>query len=110
MSDPARVARLWLAMAVATLRVISVGSEVEVGPGLDASGVPDLRELLGVGQASAPRRTRLFRLGWLWLLVQGLRGCALPLPARLVPEPWPDIPQQLVSVLKLHKRLSYAYM
>ena len=110
MTEPARVARLWLAMAVATLWVISVGSEVEVGPGADASGVPDLRALLGLGQPMQPRRTRLFRLGWLWLLVQGLRSCALPLPGRLVPEPWPDIPQQLVSTLKLHTRLSYAYM
>ncbi len=110
MTDPARVARLWLAMAVATLWVISVGSELEVGAEDDAVELPDLSTLLGVGAPTKPRRTRLFRLGWLWLLVQGLRGRALPLPTRLVPEPWPDIPQQLIVSLSLHKRLSYAYM
>ncbi len=72
--------------------------------------VPDLRELLGIGAPTRPRRLRLFRLGWLWLLVQGLQGRVLAQPRRLVPEPWPDIPEQLVSVLPLHRRLSYAYM
>jgi hypothetical protein len=110
MSDPARVARVWLALAVATLWVISVGSELELGPAPDTLELPDLRPLLGEGTHTRPRRTRLFRLGWLWLLVQGLQGCAVPLPARLVPEPWPDIPQQLISLLPHHKRLSYAYM
>ena len=108
MSDPARAARLWVAMAVATLWVISVGSDMEVEGASDGVEMPDLQELLGVGGATQPRRTRLFRLGWLWLLVRGLRGRALPLPTRLVPEAWPEVPEQLVAVLPLHKRLSYA--
>jgi hypothetical protein len=90
--------------------VISVGSELEVGAEDDAVELPDLSTLLGLGAPTKPRRTRLFRLGWLWLLVQGLRGRALPLPTRLVPEPWPDIPQPLMVSLSLHKRLSFAYM
>lgn len=110
MTDPQRVARLWVALAVATLWVISVGSELEVGPAPEAVALPDLRPLLGVGAATPPRRMRLFRLGWLWVLVQAIRGRPVPLPTRLVPEPWPDIPQPLVSILPLHKRLSYAYM
>lgn len=110
MSDPTRAARLWLAMAVATLWVMSVGSEVEVGPSEDGEEMPDVQALLGLGVARQARRTRLFRLGWLWLLVQGLRGRALAMPTRLVPEPWPDIPEQLEVSLSLHKRLSYAYM
>jgi hypothetical protein len=110
MSDPTRAARLWLAMAVATLWVISVGSEVEVGPSAEGVEMPDIQALLGLGVARQARRTRLFRLGWLWLLVQGLRGRPLAMPTRLVPEPWPDIPEQLEVSLPLHKRLSYAYM
>ncbi len=110
MQDPARVARLWLAMAVATLWVISVGSDLELGPLPDAVALPDLRPLLGSSAPTQPRRTRLFRLGWLWLLVRAIKGAALPLPTRLVPEPWPDIPQQLMLRIPLHKRLSYAYM
>lgn len=110
MTDPARVARLWVALAVATLWVISVGSDLEVGRGPDLVELPDLRPLLGGDAPTQPRRMRLFRLGWLWVLVQAIRGRALPLPIRLVPEPWPDIPLPLVSILPLHKRLSYAYM
>ena len=110
MTDPARVARLWLALAVATLWVISVGSDLELGPPPDAVALPDLRPLLGIGAPTQPRRTRLFRLGWLWVLVQAIRGRAVPLPMRLVPEPWPDIPQPLMPSIQLHKRLSYAYM
>jgi len=95
MTDPARAARLWLALAVASLWVVSVGSEVEgspaaVSPALPA--LPDLaaiRELLAVGRR--PRRIRLFRLGWLWLLVQAITAQPLPLPQRLVPEPWPTL-------------------
>ena len=110
MADPARVARVWLALAVATLWVVSVGTDLEVGPTPEAVDLPDLRSILGVGTATQPRRTRLFRLGWLWLLVQAIRGRPTPLPTRLVPEPWPDIPQQLMSGIQLHKRLAYAYM
>jgi hypothetical protein len=110
MSDPARVARLWLALAVATLWVISVGSDLEVEPPATVVEVPDLQALLGRRAPIQPRQTRLFRLGWLWLLVRALKGTALPLPSRLVPEPWPDVPQQLILGRPLHKRLSYAYM
>ncbi|HSH78517.1 MAG TPA: hypothetical protein VLA19_08300, partial [Herpetosiphonaceae bacterium] len=69
-----------------------------------------LRPILDLGAATKPRRTRLFRLGWLWVLVEAIRGRALPLPTRLIPEPWPEVPQQLMLGIALHKRLSYAYM
>ncbi|HEY9015454.1 MAG TPA: transposase, partial [Gemmatimonadales bacterium] len=48
MRDPARVARLWLAMAVATLWMITLGSDLEVGPSEDWPDLPDLRALLGL--------------------------------------------------------------
>ncbi len=121
MEKPSRAERVWLALALATLWVVSVGSDMEVGPGPEGAplaplkrGVevemPDVRALLGLGGPTQPRRLRLFRLGGLWLLVQGLKGRALTLPRRLIPEPWPDIPHPLGTVLPLHRRLSYAYM
>jgi len=110
MTDPARVARLWLALAVATMWVISVGSDLELGPSPAGAALPDLRAILDVGTPTQRRRMRLFRLGWLWVLVQAIRGRALPLPTRLVPEPWPDIPHQFSPTLYVHKRLSYACM
>ena len=109
MSEPNRVARLWLAMAVATLWMISLGSDLELGP-CDSGELPDLRPLLGLSGSRRPRRTRLFRLGWLWLLVQLIQGQPLPLPRRLVPEPWPDIPERLDLLIPHQKALAYAYM
>ena len=110
MSDPARVARIWLAMAVATLWMITIGSDLELGPSEDMPELPDLRLMLGLKGSQRPRTLRLFRLGWLHLLVQLIQGQELPLPSRLVPEPWPDIPEQLIPSILHRKALSYAYM
>jgi len=110
MADPARVARLWLAMAVATLWMITIGSDVELGPSAALPELPDLRALLGLNGARRARRTRLFRLGWLWLLVQLIQGQPLPLPRRLMPEPWPEIPERLDLPIPHRNALCYAYM
>lgn len=110
MTDPERATRLWLAMAVATLWMISVGSEVEVEPASAANDLPDLRPLLGLGATPRPRRIRLFRLGWLWLLVQLISGQPVPMPRRLVPEPWPDVPVLLIPSMQHQKAFAYAYI
>lgn len=110
MRDPARAARLWLALAVATLWMLTIGSDMELGPTDDVPDLPDLQPILGQRAAHRPRHIRLFRLGWLWLLVQFIRGQPLPLPRRLIPEPWPDVPQELMPSIPLQKALSYAAM
>lgn len=110
MHEPGRVARLWLAMAVATLWMITLGSDLELGPSESVPDLPDLRGLLGLTGARRARRTRLFRLGWLWLLVELIEGQPLPLPRRLLPEPWPDIPERLEPPLTHQKVLCYACM
>jgi hypothetical protein len=87
MTDPRRAERLWLALAVAMLWMVSIGTEVEVGDPADVAELPDLRRLLrGTGRT---RCLRLFRLRWLWLLVRAILAQPLPLPQQLVPEPWP---------------------
>ena len=93
MSAPDRAARLWLALAVATLWMVSVGGALEVGPRAAAAALPDLRRLLGDTVALPGRRRllRLLRLGWLWCLVCQITTGGLPLPQRFVPEPWPEI-------------------
>src|SRR5215217_4765766 len=60
-----RVARLWLALAVATLWMVSVGGALQVEPLPADSDVPDLRALLGtaVTPPGRQRRLRLMRLG-----------------------------------------------
>jgi hypothetical protein len=45
MCAPDRAARLWLALAVATLWMISVGGALEAGPPPDAAELPALQPL-----------------------------------------------------------------
>jgi hypothetical protein len=93
MTTPERAARLWLAVAVATLWLLSVGGEAEET--IPASTVPAVTALVP-GQPRTRRATRLrlvsvFRRGWILILV-ALRDQA-PLPqGRFVPEPWPAVP------------------
>jgi hypothetical protein len=100
MSAPDRAARLWLALAVATLWMVSVGGALEVDAPSDAPELPDLRLLLETTgtPTGRRRRLRLLRLGWLWCLVCQITTGELPLPQRLVPEPWPDLPSGVVVV------------
>jgi hypothetical protein len=106
MTDPNRAARLWLALAVATLWMVSIGSDLELDP---LSDLLDLRPILDdiVAGHTRRRHTRLFRLGWLHLLVELISGRPLPLPQRLVPEPWPEVPERLTLSLLHHQALSY---
>lgn len=113
MRDPNRAARMWLAMAVATLWMLTVGSELEraqEGEQAVVLELPELGEILGQRAVPRKRTLRLFRLGWLWLLVQLIQGQPLPLPRRLVPQPWPEVPERLEPVLSHQKALSYATM
>ena len=98
MTHPARAARLWLVVAVATLWLVSVGGVAE--DAIVGSTVLDVTALLG-----APRRQRratrlrlvsVFRRGWSTILVALLRQEPLP-TGRLIPEPWPARPAPLVG-------------
>ena len=93
MTQPDRAARLWLAVAVATLWLLSVGGEAEET--IPVSTVPDVTALVP-GQPRTRRATRLrlvsvFRRGWNLILVALLDHAPLP-RGRFVPEPWPAIP------------------
>ena len=90
MSDPRRAERLWLAMALATLWVVSVGCQAEAAlptPLLD--DLPDTH--IARQRASgrhAPRAVSCFRRGRLLLVAALLNGQAVP-HGQLLPEPWP---------------------
>ena len=92
-TKPARAARLWLAVAVATWWLLSVGGEADET--IPASTVPALTALAPT--SSRPRRAprlrlgRVFRRGWHLLLGALLDQVPLPL-GRFVPEPWPTVP------------------
>ena len=92
-TTPERAARLWLAVAVATLWLLSVGGEAEEP--IPASTVPDVTVLVPT-QPRMRRATRLrlvsvFRRGWNLILVALLDQAPLPV-GRFVPEPWPAVP------------------
>jgi hypothetical protein len=100
MSAPDRAARLWLALAVATLWMISVGGALEACPSSDAAELPALQPLLEaiVATPGHPRRLRVLRLGWLWCIVCQITTGGLPMPQRLRPEPWPELPAGVLVV------------
>ena len=93
MTDPARAARLWLAVAVATLWLLRVGGATD--DPIPASTLLDVTALCPE-RPRARRATRLrlvsvFRQGWVELWVALLRQEPLP-QGRFVPEPWPAVP------------------
>jgi hypothetical protein len=89
-TDPERAARLWLAIAVATLWVLSVGGEADAN--LPASTLTELpathiarRRTTGRSQ---PRLLSCFRRGLLRILAAAIAGQVLP-QGCFDPEPWP---------------------
>ena len=90
MTDPDRASRLWLALAVATLWVVSVGGAAEAT--LTASSFAQLPEShIARRQATRPSQPRLlscFRRGICLILAAVIAGKPLPL-GRFYPEPWP---------------------
>ena len=91
MSDPQRAARLWLAVAVATLWLLSVGGLAE-----ETRPVSTLLPLADADCApSQPRRATqlrlvsIFRQGWIIILVALLNQRHLP-RGRFISEPWPQ--------------------
>jgi hypothetical protein len=93
MTHPERAARLWLAIAVATLWLVSVGGEAEET--LPLSTLPDLATHLSPPphsrRATHVRLVSVFRRGWNLILAALLNHTPLP-HGRLVPEPWPTRP------------------
>ncbi len=92
MTEPQRAARLWLAVAVATLWLLSVGGLADAS--IPDSTLLDVSGALGM-QRRQRRATRLrvvsaFRQGWTLILVALLDHAPLPL-GTFLPEPWPTL-------------------
>lgn len=104
MSDPQRAARLWLAVAVATLWLLSVGGAAEdtipVGtlPALPATLLLPQRHR----QATRLRLVSVFRQGWQCILVALLHHRRLP-TGRFVPEPWPSAETKETKLRVMHE-------
>jgi hypothetical protein len=91
-SDPERVARHWLVLAIATLWTVAVGTRVEEAV---ARAICPTRLWRVPRQACGAARTvSLFAQGWGWLVRQVVRG-RLWRHLWLLPEPWPTPPAGL---------------
>lgn len=91
MSDPSRAERLWLAMALATLWVVSVGCQAEIElpePVLEQLPERHIARRRATSGRVRPRTLSCFRRGRLVLVAALLKGQELPL-GQLVPEAWP---------------------
>lgn len=92
MDDPDRAARLWLAVAVATLWLLMVGGEAEED--IPDSTFLDLSPALATQrrqrQATRLRLVSVFRLGWTRIIVALLNHQPLP-GGTFSPEPWPTL-------------------
>lgn len=90
MTDPLRAARLWLALAVATLWVVSVGGEADAN--LPPSSLLDLPSThiarLTQSLNSRPRLLSCFQRGILIILAALINHRSLPIGV-FIPEPWP---------------------
>ena len=107
MTDPARAMRLWLALAVATLWVVSVGGEADATlPVSSLSALPDahIARRRATGRAQ-PRLLSCFRRGVLTILTALLQGAPLPL-GHFVPEPWPTEPPNVLIIPPVRLTLS----
>jgi hypothetical protein len=94
MTDPARASRLWLAIAVATLWVVSVGGEADATqPCSSFATLPETHVAVRrrkTTQRSRPRLHSCFALGLQCIFVALLKGEPLPL-GRFIPDPWPSV-------------------
>jgi hypothetical protein len=100
MTEPQRAARLWLAVAVATLWLLSVGGAAEMiipeGTLLDVSAALACQRWQH--RATRLRLVSIFRRGWVLILVALLNREPLPLGVFL-PEPWPTVPELVYDII-----------
>jgi hypothetical protein len=88
MTDPERVGRLWLAVAVAILWLVVLGAAVESDARKETLG--EIRPG-GASDGRVTRRHRLLSLGLAEWLAAQLQGRPLPLPVGKLPEEsWPE--------------------
>ena len=91
MTDPARATRLWLAIAVATLWVVSVGDQADASQPTsmldEVALLPALR--CQPIRRSRPRLLSYFRRGVIRIVTTLITHGSLPI-GRFMPDPWPE--------------------
>jgi Transposase DDE domain len=104
-TDPDRIARHWLVLAVAMLWVLAYGTRVEDA---DRRHVLPARLLTAPSEPPQPpprpRRTSVFLVGWHWLRTTLLRGY-LWTRLWLLPDPWPQ-PETRLTITYHYEELN----
>jgi len=90
MTDPTQAARFWLALAVATFWVVSVGGEADANlPASRLDNLPSTHVARRLKSRSAqPRQLSCFTCRFVCILVDLIAQRPIPF-AILSPEPWP---------------------
>ena len=94
MKDPKRAERIWLAISVATIWVLSIGGEADAS--IPENTLPDM-DSVAQPKASKPRQVSIFRRGWILILVSLIRHIPLPFGV-FVPEPWSGVPLECCRI------------
>jgi hypothetical protein len=104
MTDPQRAARLWLAVAVATLWLLSVGGEADatIPPATLLPLPTDVLPPCGQRRATRLRLVSVFRQGWLAIVVALLNQQRLPTGC-FVPDPWPSAEERERKLRVIHE-------
>ena len=110
MTDPDRASRLWLAIAVATLWVVSVGGEADATvPVSTLEALPETHiARRRTTRRSRPRLLSCFRRGILLILASFIAGTPR-LCGRFYPEPWPSASVPDTSGLFAHTLSTLAF-
>ena len=99
MTDPERASRLWLALAISTLWVVSVGIRSEESlPASSFDQLPPSHIARRVTNRSKPRLLACFRRGILTILAALLNALSLPI-GYFKPAPWPSLSPDFLPVL-----------
>jgi hypothetical protein len=100
MTDPDRIARVWLVLAVAALYALSLGSQMEAAqPPSERAALPPAHIAHRTATSRPqPRRLSLVMQGWLAFLVRLIRQQALPTVQFHLPDHWPDQPAEYLPL------------
>jgi len=96
MKDPKRAERMWLAISVATIWILSVGGQADAS--IPEDTLPDMvSDTAYQPKASKPRRVSIFRRGWILILVSLIRHRPLTFGSFL-PELWNETPLECCGI------------
>jgi hypothetical protein len=105
MEEPDRASRVWLAISVATIWLLSAGGEADqsIPESTFLDVTADLMEMKRQRKATKLRLVSVFRRGWIAIFVSLISHESLPL-SYFIPEPWTQISNTYLNIGKQELR------